>query len=56
MLIYPPLVIQQPMNKRTGQFKRIEKNPIDLVDLKSGRMDLLPGQGRKTAYNGIFPS
>jgi hypothetical protein len=33
MLIYPPLVIQQPMNKRTGQFKRIEKNPIDLVDL-----------------------
>ena len=34
MLIYPPLVIQQPMNKRTGQFKRIEKNPIDLVDLK----------------------
>jgi hypothetical protein len=35
MLIYPPLVIQQPMNKRTGQFKRIEKNPIDLVDLHS---------------------
>ena len=33
MLIYPPLVIQQPMNKRTGHFKKIEKNPIDLVDL-----------------------
>jgi hypothetical protein len=33
MLIYPPLVIQQPMNKRTGQFKRVEKNPIDLVNL-----------------------
>jgi hypothetical protein len=33
MLIYPPLVIQQPMNKRTGQFKRVEKNPIDLVSL-----------------------
>ncbi len=32
MLIYPPLVIQQPMNKRTGQFKRIDVNPIDLVD------------------------
>jgi energy-coupling factor transporter ATP-binding protein EcfA2 len=35
MLIYPPLVIQQPMNKRTGHFKRIEQNPIDLVDLIS---------------------
>ena len=33
MLIYPPLVIQQPMNKRTGHFKKITKNPIDLVEL-----------------------
>ncbi|HKK43225.1 MAG TPA: hypothetical protein VJ963_12500, partial [Bacteroidales bacterium] len=33
MLIYPPLVIQQPMNKRTGHFKKITQNPIDLVDL-----------------------
>jgi len=31
MLIYPPLVIQQPMNKRTGEFKRIDINPIDLI-------------------------
>jgi len=33
ILIYPPLVIQQPMNKRTGDFKRIEQNPVDLTDL-----------------------
>ncbi len=33
ILIYPPLVIQQPMNKRTGDFKRIQQNPIDLVRL-----------------------
>lgn len=33
MLIYPPLVIQQPMNKRTGQFKRICENPLDLFEL-----------------------
>ncbi len=33
MLIYPPLVIQQPMNKRTGDFKKIDKNPVDLVNL-----------------------
>jgi hypothetical protein len=33
MLIYPPLVIQQPMNKRTGDFKKITQNPVDLVTL-----------------------
>jgi len=32
ILIYPPLVIQQPMNKRTGDFKNISRNPVDLVD------------------------
>jgi len=29
ILIYPPLVIQQPTNKRTGDFKRIDHNPVD---------------------------
>ena len=33
MLIYPPLVIQQPMNKRTGHFKKIMQNPVDLAEL-----------------------
>jgi hypothetical protein len=33
MLIYPPLVIQQPMNKRTGEFKKIEQNPIDMMNI-----------------------
>lgn len=33
MLIYPPLVIQQPMNKRTGDFKKISKNPVDLAEI-----------------------
>lgn len=32
VLIYPPLVIQQPMNKRTGHFKRIQQNPVDLTE------------------------
>lgn len=35
MLIYPPLVIQQPNNKRTGQFKKIQQNPIDLAEICS---------------------
>jgi len=32
MLIYPPLVIQQPMNKRTGEFRKVNVNPIDLIE------------------------
>jgi hypothetical protein len=44
MLIYPPLVIQQPMNKRTGHFKRIHKNPLDLVDLISGEWICYPAK------------
>lgn len=36
MLIYPPLVIQQPMNKRTGHFKKINQNPIELIELNPG--------------------
>jgi len=35
ILIYPPLVIQQPTNKRTGHFKRIQQNPVDLADVNS---------------------
>lgn len=42
MLIYPPLVIQQPMNKRTGQFKKINRNPIDLIDLDSSEWICYP--------------
>lgn len=33
ILIYPPLVIHQPMNKRTGDFRLIPQNPIDLIKL-----------------------
>ena len=44
MLIYPPLVIQQPMNKRTGHFKRIQQNPIDLVELNSNEWICYPAK------------
>ena len=44
MLIYPPLVIQQPMNKRTGQFKKITRNPIDLVELTSDEWICYPAK------------
>jgi energy-coupling factor transporter ATP-binding protein EcfA2 len=44
MLIYPPLVIQQPMNKRTGQFKKINRNIIDLVDVTPGEWICYPAK------------
>ena len=44
MLIYPPLVIQQPMNKRTGHFKLIQKNPLDLVSLTPGEWICYPAK------------
>ncbi len=33
VLLYPPLVIYQPNNKRSGQFVRVVKNPIDYLEL-----------------------
>ncbi len=35
MLIYPPLVIQQPMNKRTGFFRKVAVNPLELFHIDS---------------------
>lgn len=32
ILLYPPLALNPPMNKRTGQFERIGTNPLELVD------------------------
>ncbi|MCX5680803.1 MAG: hypothetical protein NT079_00670, partial [Candidatus Omnitrophica bacterium] len=29
VLLYPPLVMNPPMNKRTGEFERVDHNPID---------------------------
>ncbi|MBF0490070.1 MAG: phosphoenolpyruvate carboxykinase [Candidatus Omnitrophica bacterium] len=33
VLLYPPLILNPPMNKRSGKFERIYKNPLDLIDL-----------------------
>lgn len=32
LLLYPPLLLDPPMNKRSGRFERIERNPLDLVN------------------------
>lgn len=33
ILFYPPLVLNPPMNKRTGRFERTEKNPLNEIVL-----------------------
>lgn len=33
VLLYPPLVLNPPMNKRDGHFQRVNENPLDLVSL-----------------------
>ncbi len=34
VMLNPPIVLDPPMNKRTGKFLKVEKNPIDLIDIK----------------------
>jgi len=33
VLLYPPLVLNPPMNKRTGGFEKIDQNPLQNVDV-----------------------
>jgi hypothetical protein len=33
ILLYPPLLLNPPMNKRTGQFHRIPQNPLEQIDV-----------------------
>ena len=34
ILMYPPMVLNPPMNKRTGQFMKVDKNPLELLKIK----------------------
>lgn len=34
IMLNPPLILNPPMNKRTGRFERVAKNPLDHVQLK----------------------
>jgi hypothetical protein len=54
MLIYPPLVIQQPMNKRTGHFKKISQNPLDLVNLNAKEWLCFPAKVGKLVIMVYF--
>jgi hypothetical protein len=35
MLIYPPLILNPPMNKRSGRFERVNENPLKGIDFNA---------------------
>ncbi len=44
VLLYPPLVLDPPMNRRTGRFRRVEENPLLLVDPASDEWICYPAK------------
>lgn len=40
----PPMVIDPPMNKREGQFKKVEQNPVEGLSLKPNEWICYPAQ------------
>ncbi|MGM0366287.1 MAG: phosphoenolpyruvate carboxykinase [Actinomycetota bacterium] len=44
VLIYPPLVLNPPMNKRTGRFEKVEQNPLERVDIDPGQWMCYPAK------------
>jgi hypothetical protein len=44
VLINPPLIIDPPENRRTGQFLRIEENPLEGLALEEGKWLCYPAQ------------
>ncbi|MFH1061365.1 MAG: phosphoenolpyruvate carboxykinase [Candidatus Omnitrophota bacterium] len=44
ILIYPPLILNQTMNKRTGSFERINENPLKKISLNKGEWLCYPAK------------
>lgn len=44
VLLYPPLVLNPPMNKRSGQFQQIDENPLEFLDLDNDEWIAYPAK------------
>ncbi|MBE0602603.1 MAG: hypothetical protein IH611_03105, partial [Deltaproteobacteria bacterium] len=44
VLINPPLIIDPPENRRTGQFLRVDSNPLENISLEEGKWLCYPAQ------------
>lgn len=54
VLIYPPLLINPPMNKRTGKFERVNVNPLDVVNLDPDEWICYPAKVGDLLINVYF--
>lgn len=54
ILIYPPLLLNPPMNKRTGSFKKVDQNPLDLVTVDSNEWLCYPARVGPLLINVYF--
>ncbi|MFA5879892.1 MAG: phosphoenolpyruvate carboxykinase [Candidatus Margulisiibacteriota bacterium] len=44
VLLYPPLVLDPPMNKRAGKFVKINKNPLDVIEINENEWLCYPAK------------
>lgn len=44
ILLYPPLVLNPPMNKRTGSFVKINQNPLDNIEINENEWTCYPAK------------
>lgn len=54
VLLNPPLVLDPPMNKRTGKFERVYKNPLDLIDIDADEWLCFPAKVGPLLINIYF--
>ncbi len=54
VMMYPPVVINPPMNKRTGSFERISRNPLENMPLDPGEWLCYPARVGKMLINIYF--
>lgn len=54
ILLNPPLVLDPPMNKRTGKFERVETNPLELVDVNPEEWLCFPAKVGPLVINIYF--
>jgi len=47
VLLYPPLVLNPPMNKRKGKFEKISRNPLEVVNLNNDDWLCYPAKAGK---------
>ena len=54
MLLNPPVILDPPSNKRTGEFIKINENPMDLVDLNPSEWICYPARVGRLIINIYF--